>query len=133
MAILDAVKAIQDVTGVLTGIKTAPDYPGGGPMPMVIAHLGSGAITPGNPTPGRTELHNIVVELHVLEAGSLADAFTVLETLHALIVPALCLDVTFAATLQTYTNITYSTTRSTWDGAPTLARIYTLNACKIIA
>jgi hypothetical protein len=133
MAILDAVKAVQDAMITLTGIKTAADYPGPGVFPLVITHLGSGDIVPGNPTGARRELHNIVVELHVAQGGSDTDSFTVLETLHALVVPELCRDVTFAGSLQTYTNITYSTSRSSWDGAPTVARFYTLNQCKIIA
>jgi hypothetical protein len=133
MAVLDAIKAIQDAVILLSGIKTAPDYPGPGMFPLVITHLATGTITPGNPAGSRLELHNISIELHVAEGGSLTDAFTVLETLHALIVPALCTDTTFSGTLQTYSNITYSTTRSTWDGAPTIARIYVLQNCKIIA
>jgi hypothetical protein len=132
MAILDAVKAIQDELIRLEGIKTAPDYPGSGLFPLVITHLGNGSITPGNPTGARLELHNIVVELHVAQGGSDTDAFTMLEKLHALIVPVLCTDVTWGSTIQTYSNITYSTSRSSWDGLPTISRFYTLNNCKII-
>lgn len=133
MAILDAIKAVQDLVGVVTGIKSAPDYPGPGVMPIVITHLGTGIITPGNPTGARTELNNIVVELHVNDSGSLSGAFETLETLHPLIVTALTADVTLTATVQTYSNLSFSTGRSSLDGVPTLSRIYTLNNCKIIA
>lgn len=132
MAAFAAVQAIQDLVITVSGVKTAPDYPGPGVFPMVITHLGTGDITPGNPAGARLELDNIVVELHVADQG-LEDAFGVLETLHPLVVAKLTADVTFGATIQTYENLTYTTTRTEWDGAPTLARIYTLNNCKTIA
>jgi hypothetical protein len=133
MGAFEAVQAIQDIVGNLSGIKSAPDYPGGGEKPIVITHLASGEITPGNPTGRRTELHNIAVELHVVDDGDLKSAFTTLETLHNLIVPALCADTTLTATVQTYASISYSTARSSWEGVNTLARVYVLNGCKIIA
>jgi parallel beta-helix repeat protein len=127
-----AVQAIQDVVGALTGINSAPDYPGAGILPIIITHLATGDITPGNPAGSRTELHNIAVELHVSDDGNLPGAFYTLETLHALVVPALCADTTFAGTLETFADITYSTARSNWAGVNTLARVYVLNGCKII-
>lgn len=133
MGAFEAVQAIQDVIGILAGIKSAPDYPGAGILPIIITHLASGEITPGNPAGARTELHNIAVELHVADDGDLTGAFATLETLHALIVPALCLDVTFSGTLQTYSTLTYSTIPSEWYGAKTRMRLYILNGCKIIA
>ena len=132
MGAFEAVQAIQDVVGNLVGIKSAPDYPGNGILPIAIAHLATGDITPGNPAGRRTELHNIAVEVHVSDDGDLTGAYTTLETLHALIVPALCLDVTFAGTLATYSNITYSTQPSEWYGVKTRMRLYVLNGCKII-
>jgi hypothetical protein len=132
MTILDAIKEIQYAMIHVKGINTAPDYPGSGIFPIVLTHLGNGNITPGNPAGARLELHNIVVELHVAESGGMADAFASLEALHALIVPELCSDTTFSSTIQTYSNISYSTTASSWDGVPTRARMYTLNNCKII-
>ena len=132
MTILDAIKAVQDLVGALTGIKSAPDYPGGGVFPIAIAHLSTGTITPGNPTGARLELHNLAVELHIIDDGSLGDAFVILETLHALIVPALTADTTLTGTIQTYANLTYSTSRTSWYGSPTLVRVYVLNNCKLI-
>lgn len=132
MAILDAIKAVQDLVGVVVGINSAPDYPGYGIMPIVITHLSTGTITPGNPTGARTELNNIAVELHVNDSGSLSGAFETLETLHPLIVAALVADTTLSNTVQTYANLTFTTVRSSLDGVNTLSRIYTLNNCKII-
>lgn len=132
MAILDALKAVQDVMITVTGIKTAPDYPGSGPFPVSIAHLSTGTIQPGNPTGARLELHNIVVELHVAQGGSISDAYTTLESLSALTIPALSADTTFSGTLQTYGNLTYTSDLSSWDGVPTVARFFTLNNCKLI-
>ncbi len=132
MAILDAVKAIQTIMRTVTGISTAPDYPGPGAFPLVITHLGTGEIIPGDPAGSVKSLDNIVVEVHVLDQG-LTAAFTTLETLHPLVYAKLVADVTFGGKLQTYSSITYGTTRTEWDGAATVARIYTLNDCKIIA
>jgi hypothetical protein len=133
MAILDAIKAVQDLVGVVAGINSAPDYPQYGIMPICITHLGNGEIVPGNPTGARMELNQIVVELHVNDSGSLAGAFETLETLHPLIVAALVADTTLTGTVQTYSNLSFSTVRSTLDGVNTLSRIYVLNNCKIIA
>ena len=133
MAILSAIQAVQDLMIAVTGIKSAPDYPESGIMPIVITHLGTGTITPGNPAGGRTELNNIVSELHINDAGSLSGAFQTLETLHPLIVAALVADTTFSGTIQTYDVLTFVTARSNLDGVNTLARMYTLNNCKIIA
>lgn len=132
MAIFAAVQAIQDLMITVTGINTAPDYPGPGVLPMVITHLGTGEIIPGDPAGSVKSLDNIVVELHVADQG-LAAAFAVLETLHPLVLGKLTADVTFGGTIQTYGTISYATSRAEWDGAPTLARFYTLNNCKIIA
>lgn len=132
MAIFAAVQAIQDLVITVSGIKTAPDYPGSGPLPMVITHLGTGEVIPGEPAGAVKSLDNIVVELHVADQG-LTAAFTVLETLHPLVLAKFTADVTFGNTIQTYESISYATTRTEWDGAPTLARIYTLNNCKTIA
>lgn len=132
MAILDAIKAIQDLMTAVTGVNSAPDYPSPVVLPAVICHLGTGSITPGDPAGQRLELNNIVVELHVADGG-MAEAFTKLETLHPLIIAALTADVTLTATVQTYETLTFNTGPSTWDGAPTWARIYTINNAKIIA
>jgi len=132
MAIFAAVQAVQDLMIAVTGIKTAPDYPGPGVFPMVITHLGTGEIIPGDPAGSVKSLDNIVIELHVADQG-LTAAFTTLETLHPLVLAKLTADVTLTSTVQTYESISYATTRSEWDGAPTLVRIYTLNNCKIIA
>jgi hypothetical protein len=133
MAILDAITAIQTACANVVGIKSAPVYPGAGEHPIVITHLSTGEITPGNPAGARKELHNIAVELHVSEDGGLSGAFQTLETLHPLIVAALVADVTFGSTLQMYASITYSTSRSNWNGMNTLSRVYQLNGAKIIA
>ncbi len=50
MAVLDAIKAVQDLTSVITGVKAAPDYPGGTAVfPLVVCHLAGGTVTPGDP------------------------------------------------------------------------------------
>jgi hypothetical protein len=133
MAILAAIQAIQDLMIAVTGIKSAPDYPGPGIMPIAIAHLSSGEVTPGNPTGARTELNNIVVEVHVPSSGSISAAFATLEGIHPLVIAALTSDVTFGGTLQTYGWISFSTANSGLDGVNTVARAYTLNGCKVIA
>jgi hypothetical protein len=133
MAILDAIKAIQTACANVSGIKSAPNYPGAGEKPIVITHLATGTITPGNPAGARLELHNIAVELHVAEDGDLPGSFTTLETLHPLMVAALVADITFGGTLQMYASISYSTVRTSWDGVNTLSRVYVLNNAKIIA
>ena len=132
MTILACVKDIQARMILIPGIKTAPDYPGPGTFPLVITHLGTGTITGGNPAGARTELNNVIIELHVSDSG-LTSSFKVLETLHPLVIIELCADPTFSGTIQTYGDITYATLRTEWDGAPTLARIYTLLNCKNIA
>ena len=133
MAVLDAIKAIQDAMLTVSGIRTAPDYPSDGDLPAVITHLATGTITPGYASAGvNLELHNIVVELHVSDSGNLAASFEQLETLHALVVAELLSDVTFGGTLANYQTLTYSTTRTSWAGKPTLARVYTLNNSKIL-
>lgn len=133
MAILDAITAIQTACANVVGIKSAPVYPGAGELPTVITHLSTGEITPGNPAGARRELHNIAVELHVAEDGNLPGAFATLETINPLLVAALVADVTFGGTLQTYSTLTYSTGRSTWNGVNTLTRNYALNGAKVIA
>lgn len=133
MAILDAIKAIQDAMQAVRGIKSAPDYPSDSDLPTVITHLATGTITPGYASMGANlELHNIVVELHVSDSGNLAAAFAALESLHPLVTDALLDDVTFGGTLANYQTLTYTTTRTTWSGKPTLARVYTLNQAKLL-
>lgn len=133
MTILAAMQAVQDAMALLSGIKSAPDYAGPVVFPATLVHLSTGTITLGNPTGDRTELNNIVIELHVSASGSLADAYAVLETLHPLVVAALVLDTTWGGTLQTFSNVTYTTGQTSWGGSPTLARFYILNGCKVIA
>ena len=133
MTILAALTAIQTACANVTGIKSAPVYPGAGEKPIVIAHLATGTITPGNPAGARLELHNISVELHISEDGNLPGAFLTLETLHPLMVAALVADITFGGPLQMYATLSYSTARTSWDGVNTLSRIYVLNNAKVIA
>ena len=133
MSVLTAIQAIQDAMIAVTGIKSAPDYMEIGELPTVITHLAAGVITPGNPAGARLELNQIDVELHVSESGSRSAAFATLETLHPLVVAALVADVTFGGNLQTFSDITFTTTASSLDGVYTLSRIYTLNNAKIIA
>jgi hypothetical protein len=132
MTILAAIGAIQTLMANVTGIKSAPSYPQPGVMPTVITHLATGTVSPGEPAGAVLELNNIAIEVHIAEGGSLAAAFTTLEGLHPAIVAALCLDVTFTNTIQTYSNITFTTIRTNWDGVPTLARIYVVNNAKVI-
>jgi hypothetical protein len=132
MTILAAITNIQILMRAVTGVKAAPNYPAPGIMPIVITHLSTGDITPGSPAGAVKELNNIAVEVHIPEGGGLADAFTTLEVLHPLITAALVADVTFSSAIQTYSNITFTTMRTNWDGVPTLARVYVLNNCKVI-
>jgi len=132
MTILAAILAIQDQMIQVSGVKSAPDYPSPGIMPIIITHLSTGDIIPGEPAGACLELNNIAIEVHIPEGGSLADAFTTLEVLHPLIVARLYTDVTFGGTIQTYSNITFSTVRTNWDGVPTLSRIYVLNNAKVV-
>jgi hypothetical protein len=133
MTILAAILNIQTLMEAIPGVKSAPDYPGSSILPTVITHLSTGSIVPGNPAGARKDLNNIAVEVHVAEGGSLSEAFAIIETLHPLIVAALAADVTFGGTVEMYANITFSTTRTNWDGVATLARIYVLNNAKVIA
>jgi hypothetical protein len=133
MAILDAIKYIQTQMRTVSGIKSAPDYESPGVFPLVLTHLGSGEIIAGDPAGQVKTLDNIIVELHVAESGSRGDAFATLEVLHPGVVGKLVADVTFGGKISTYSGITYSTVATVLDTVPTLARVYTISQCKIIA
>lgn len=133
MTMLGAIQWVQDEMLEITGIKSAPDYPQSGIMPIVITHLDSGTITPGDPLGQTKEISVIIVELHISESGGLLEAFTTLETLHPLIKDKLKVDWTLGGNIDTYLNITYSTVRDTFDGVPTLTRQYLINDCKLIS
>jgi hypothetical protein len=132
VTILAAIQAIQTLMANVTGVKSAPTYPQPGVMPIVVTHLSTGTISPGEPAGAVLELSNIAVEVMVPEGGSLAGAFATIEALHPRITAALCSDVTFSGTIQTYSNVTFSTTRTTWDSVAVLSRIYVVNNAKII-
>lgn len=133
MAILDAVKAVALAVRNVTGINQSPDYPDGSIFPAAYTYLGGGEITIGNPSPGTRELSTIIVELHVSNAVDRYAAQEQLETLHPLIVSALIADTTFGGKLMLYNPLTFTgAVNGTIDNMPTLARVYTLNNCKII-
>jgi hypothetical protein len=134
MAELDAIKAVALVVRNVTGMLQSPDYPEGSLFPAAFTYLGPGEIVIGSPTGRSTELFTIAVELHVINAGDRYAAQEQLETLHPLIVAALKADVTFGGKLQQYNPLSFSgAVEGSIDAIKTLARVYTLNNCKIIS
>lgn len=133
MTILAAIKWVQDEMLEISTIKSAPDYPQSGVLPIVITHLDSGEITAGDPLGQTKEMCVIMVELHISEGGGLLEAFTSLETLHPLVKTKLMADWTLGSNIDTFANVTYSTVRDTFDGVPTLTRQYLINDCKLIS
>lgn len=132
-SLFGAIQWIQDQMLTVSGIKSAPDYPSGGHLPIVIAHLGEGTITGGNPLGASKELVNIVAELHVSIGGGDAGAFKTLETLHPLIKGKLLADYTLGGNVSTYESITYVTGRGNLEGVDVISRIYTLNNVKFVS
>lgn len=133
-SIFGAIQWIQDQMLAINGIKSAPDYPSSGHLPIVITHLGQGTITAGNPLGSSKELASIVAELHISASGSgEAAAFATLETLHPLIKAKLIADYTLGGNVATYENITYVTGKGTIDGVDVISRIYTLNNVKFVS
>ncbi|KKT30762.1 MAG: hypothetical protein UW18_C0011G0023 [Microgenomates group bacterium GW2011_GWF1_44_10] len=133
MTILAGITWLQSQLRTITGIKSAPDYPGGGILPIIITHLDTGDILPGNPLGANRELNQIMVELHVSQGGNDTESFKVLETLHPLVVAKLISDYTLNGNVDTFENVTFSTLRGTLDAVPVISRIYTLNNVKVIS
>lgn len=117
----------------VSGIKSAPDYPASGILPIVITHLGEGVITAGDPLGASKELVSIVSELHISASGGDAGAFKTLETIHPLIKAKLIADYTLGGNVSTYENITYVTGRGNMEGKDVISRIYTLNNVKFVS
>ena len=133
MTILSGITWLQSQLRTITGVMSAPDYPGGGQLPIIITHLDTGEITAGNPLGANKELNNIMVELHVSQSGNDTESFKVLETLHPLVVAKLIADYTLNGSVDTWENVTFSTLRGTLDGVPVVSRIYTINNVKVIS
>ena len=130
-SLFGAIQWIQDEMLEISGIKSAPDYPQSGLLPIVITHLGEGVMTFGNPLGQSKELVSIVCELHISQSGAGdAGAFKTLETLHPLIKAKFAADHTLGSNVSTYGNITYVTGRGNLDGVDVISRIYTLNEVK---
>ncbi len=63
----DIIDQIQDVTGGLTGVRSAPDKPpdNAAAWPVVVAYASSGQWRGGDPPQLMTGIHNITVQMHV--------------------------------------------------------------------
>ena len=130
-SLFGAIQWIQDEMLEISGIKSAPDYPQSGLLPIVITHLGEGVMTFGNPLGQSKELASIVCELHISASGAGdSGAFKTLETLHPLIKAKFAADYTLGTNVSTYESISYVTGRGNLDGVDVISRIYTLNNVK---
>lgn len=132
-SVFGAIQWVQDQMLAINGIKSAPDYPASGILPIVITHLGEGIITAGDPLGANKELVSIVAELHISASGGDFGAFKTLETLHPLIKTKLVADYTLGGNVSTYENITYVTGRGNLEGKDVISRIYTLNNVKFVS
>lgn len=132
MALQNVVNAVQDqILANVSGVQ-APDYPEGVRFPLVLSRLGPGTVDVGNPAGAVKGLHNVIVELHV-SGQNLAGGFRQIMPLVDSIQAAICKDVTFGGTIETYGRISTSGVGlSSWQGMPTVAYTWTVEACKII-
>lgn len=130
MTILSGITWLQSQLRTITGIKSAPDYPGGGILPKIETYIVNGTATPGVPAGAYKYLDNINVELEIASGGSKTEAFKVLEILHPLVLDKILADVTLGGNVETYADVTHATLIGGTEAVPVLFRVYTINQVK---
>jgi hypothetical protein len=129
----DAIAQIQQVIGQLEGIRQAPIDPPEqmAVFPFAVCYPTSGVWKPA-PLPGKTGLHNVVVEIHVARENNLGNAIETALKYSELVPNVLFKGIqngTFTE-FQTFGEITYIFGPLGWNGVPTIGWRFTLNQLK---
>ena len=131
----DAIKAVQDIIGALSGIHGAPDYPPENlnVFPFVVAYPGDGQHFVGtlvNNTGERKFLGQIIVELHVARKD-LPTAVRASIGFGDSIPNLLLKNPTLNSTVSTFRAITQTFGELDWGDTPTLGYRFILEDVKI--
>jgi hypothetical protein len=131
MTIVQAIAAIQDTVGAVTGIRVAPDYAPDNLsiFPASVVYPRTGTIDSG-PAGNMKALHNFVIEIHVDRMNLQKDLARVIPFGDS-IPEALLDDPTIDGTISTFGVIDYTFGPMTWGDIPTIGWRFVVNACKL--
>jgi hypothetical protein len=127
----DAINAIQDVVGGVSGIRSAPDYAPDqlSTFPFALAFARTGTFEVGPVGMGKG-LHTIVVEVHVARKDLPRDIQAAMAFSDA--VPlALLADTTLGGVVSTFTNIRYEFGPMLWGKLETLGFRFYVEGIKL--
>ncbi len=132
MTLQATVEWIQDQTGALSGIRTAPDFPleQVGAFPFVVAYMGGGTFEKGE-AGGIVERHDFIIELHIARKDLPRDiekAVAYVDSIPA----AIMADSTLGGTVLQFESIVYEfAPEMFWDAVKTIGFRFTVTGAEI--